>query len=424
MGLSMKFRSALMTSVASLALSSSAWGDQGDTYVSFFGGMSQLEETSLLHYKTDTTSNRGNNANFIPRTPFNPYVVQIYLTSEAYTVVNGTTTSTVTPTRTFVGSQSILGTQFNRNYLTYTREFAGSIGSDGWVIGASLGVELFAGLRGEVEVAFRTFELTRDAELVRGDYNRTRSQVNAIYHYTYPLLVPNPGTAKNTPAYIPGTRLGTVGKTTFTWTHPDSKLTTISSVIKSTVTTGVYAIQYNRNFHTENVAASADGDLSAFSFMANLWYDFPIGNTGITPFIGGGIGLTNLTLDYSMRANAPSQGRLLRGLAATATTTNTQTHTHIEGSGKTAATVTETRVISGTTTTISRTFITNLKTDQAVFAYQFGGGIGYEFGNGVMLSAQYRYFATDEADFGPVTAQVESRDFLIGLSIPLGRRGR
>ena len=52
---------------------------------------------------------------------------------------------------------------------------------------------------------------------------------------------------------------------------------------------------------------------------------------------------------------------------------------------------------------------------------QFGAGLAYEFPNGMRLSAQYRYFATSEADFGPGgEVKIESNDFLLGFTVPLG----
>lgn len=121
-----------------------------------------------------------------------------------------------------------------------------------------------------------------------------------------------------------------------------------------------------------------EGHASAWSLMANLWYDFALPNTKVTPFIGGGLGAANLTLESSAR------------LAGTIQT------------------------YSGSTRTLS--FASNFDEHAWVFAYQFGAGLAYDLSNGATLSAQYRYFGTAEANFGPTELQVESHNFLIGLS--------
>ena len=55
-----------------------------------------------------------------------------------------------------------------------------------------------------------------------------------------------------------------------------------------------------------------------------------------------------------------------------------------------------------------------------VFAYQFGVGAGYTLDNGIRLSAQYRYFGTDEAEIDNAQIQGEASEFLFGISFPLG----
>ena len=420
MGSSMKIKTVLMTSAAALALTTNALAGQGDTYVSIFGGISTLADTDLLHYQLNTAST--SDLTWRARNVFNLNSVNVLRPSHTYK--SEKTNPTATPTRyevtytddrTFLLSFSRTGTSFLGNHVDYQREFQGSVGTDGWVVGASIGVELFQGLRGEVEVAFRNFDLDAQARVNRATYLRTRTQLDGTRHYDRPIFtettVEKHAGTPNDPYNLTAT--GTVG--TYTRALVDGAV--VTKTLTSTVASSINVLRYNRFFHTQDAAAIADGELSSFSFMANLWYDFPLGDTGIVPFVGVGIGMANLTLDYSMKQINPSQGSYVNNLAATSTGpfTNKFTVTVDAETSKRSFTFT------GTKQTIPHTFVTSLKTDQAVIAYQFGAGIGYEFGNGTRLTAQYRYFSTEDADFGPVTVGVETTDVLVGLVIPFGR---
>lgn len=109
--------------------------------------------------------------------------------------------------------------------------------------------------------------------------------------------------------------------------------------------------------------------------MTNLWYDFDLSDqTPVTPFVGVGIGAAHLDADHSVHVEFPS---------FTATS-----HT---------------------------------SADDWVFVWQAGAGLGYEFGNGMIISAQCRYFATGDADIGGgQDVSVNAHEALIGLNIPLG----
>ena len=90
----------------------------------------------------------------------------------------------------------------------------------------------------------------------------------------------------------------------------------------------------------------ADGSASAVYAMANAWYGIDLG--GITPFIGAGIGIANLTLDSQY--DAPY----------------------------TPASFDE----SGTT-----------------YAAQVGAGVSINVTESMALTARYRYFMTGDVDF-------------------------
>jgi len=114
-----------------------------------------------------------------------------------------------------------------------------------------------------------------------------------------------------------------------------------------------------------------DGSTSFFSIMANFWYDFNIAGPWET-FVGAGIGMAqanvnNLEINYG-------------GYYTT-------------------------QIADGS---------------DWVFAYQFAVGAGYHLDNGIRLSAQYRYFGTEEADIPGVGLQGEASEFLFGISFPLG----
>lgn len=119
---------------------------------------------------------------------------------------------------------------------------------------------------------------------------------------------------------------------------------------------------------------SISGDYSAFTFMANGYYDFDLGSDW-KPYVGGGIGFSRISLD----ANSVATGRLL------------------------------------------------VDDDDTVFAYQVAGGVGYEFalsqGRSVTVSLDYRYFGTESPTFE--SKVVPGRDFeteIDGHDISVGLR--
>jgi opacity protein-like surface antigen len=101
---------------------------------------------------------------------------------------------------------------------------------------------------------------------------------------------------------------------------------------------------------------SIDGDVSALSFMANGYYDFPVANSSVAPYLGGGIGVANVSYDFA-------------------------------GIGDDS---------------------------DLVFAYQLMAGIGFEINPSTTLTAGYTYFGTTDADFQGTKATVESHNFSLG----------
>ena len=115
---------------------------------------------------------------------------------------------------------------------------------------------------------------------------------------------------------------------------------------------------------------SISGDLSALNFMANVFYDYDLGS-GWKPYVGGGLGVTSLSLEVS-------QGPV------------------------------------------------ELVDDRdVVFSYQVGGGVGYEFplpdDRSVTVSLDWRYFGTADPTFKDslvgteFEAEVDGHDVSIGI---------
>lgn len=85
---------------------------------------------------------------------------------------------------------------------------------------------------------------------------------------------------------------------------------------------------------------SVSGDVSALGFMANAWYEFLTGMPW-RPYVGGGIGMANISLDESLLTDD----------------------------------------------------------DDWVFAYQFGAGLGYEITPDVVIAIEYRLLGTTDPTF-------------------------
>ena len=55
--------------------------------------------------------------------------------------------------------------------------------------------------------------------------------------------------------------------------------------------------------------------------------------------------------------------------------------------------------------------------DDSVFAYQVGAGIGYAVSDQATIDLKYRYFATEDPDFGGVDAEVASHNIYLGIRV-------
>ena len=128
-------------------------------------------------------------------------------------------------------------------------------------------------------------------------------------------------------------------------------------------------VAQNRAMGTQSLS----GDISVLTFMGNVYYDFDLGS-GWTPYVGGGLGVASISLASKSAA-----------------------------SGRTLADDKDT-----------------------VFAYQAGGGVGYEFAtsedHAITVSLDWRYFRTADPTFkGSVTGAAFDTE-IGGHEISLGLR--
>lgn len=154
----------------------------------------------------------------------------------------------------------------------------------------------------------------------------------------------------------------------------------------------------------------ADGSVSFFSIMANFWYDFNIAGPWET-FIGAGIG--------AAQANVNSVTAHLVGPPGTYTrAVGLYIHPHspyAPHAGDIFA-----GNYYGSYGPLLTDPVLNVDGTDWVFAYQFGVGAGYNLNNGIRLSAQFRYFGTDEAEIDGVKLEGDASEVLFGISFPLG----
>lgn len=117
-------------------------------------------------------------------------------------------------------------------------------------------------------------------------------------------------------------------------------------------------------FTVNGASARSRGDVDSVSFMANGWWDIPY--PGITPYVGGGIGLSEVSV-----SNFSVGG-------------------------------------------------VNIGSDEdTVFAFQLGGGVAIPIAPRVDLTADYRYFQAEDPEFGNLEAEYRSHNILVGLRFRL-----
>jgi len=146
--------------------------------------------------------------------------------------------------------------------------------------------------------------------------------------------------------------------------YPDPATTTYENLFPSHKTAA-------QNAATGTQALS--GDISVLTFMGNVSYDFDLG-LGWKPYVGGGLGVASISLESKSTA-------------------------------------------SGTTLADDK---------DTVFAYQAGGGVGYEFAtsadHAITVSLDWRYFRTADPTFKGAVTGAEFDAEIGGHEISLGLR--
>jgi opacity protein-like surface antigen len=128
--------------------------------------------------------------------------------------------------------------------------------------------------------------------------------------------------------------------------------------------------KFNGQFEGFGFEGSADGDVSATSLMVNAYWDIPTGSP-ITPYIGGGVGFANVSVN----------------------------DVELEVFGERFDLADD---------------------DDNVFAYQLAAGIAFDINPNLALDLGYRYFATDdpelEDEFGDdFETEYDSHNVSLGL---------
>jgi len=191
----MKLKTALITGAASAALLASSGAVAGDHYIGVFGGFATFGDDFIASASGSTTSTVYHSVAF-PHTHF-------------FTAIYG---------------------------ATFEEDF-----ESGWVVGASIGTSIAPQVRGELEVAYRTFDINEGAKADAGLYLNSSKVKYSSAKYS------------------------------------------------------------NQETVLADFDVSSAGDINIWSFMTNLWYDFDMGNnsSAIQPFVGGGFGLARMSMNYS-----------------------------------------------------------------------------------------------------------------------------
>lgn len=113
-------------------------------------------------------------------------------------------------------------------------------------------------------------------------------------------------------------------------------------------------------FRGPGSSAPGAAEMTAISFMGNLWYDFPK-TGGIRPYIGGGVGLAEV------EANNVVNGAIF------------------------------------------------VDDDETTFAFQLGAGLAIDLAPKVALTVDYRYFFAVDPSFVGAEADYDSHSLMTGL---------
>lgn len=245
----------LLTSTAAgaaLALTVPAQAD--GMYASIFGGMTKMDDQSM-QVATDSGSwNFFTSGNVYQSTP-------VHLTSFPFTSLTIPWYFVTWPTG---GTHYGYGVYANVTYefeshTNWTTDYIANFDIDnGFVIGAAIGAEYDGGFSVELEVASRQNDV---AGSITTQYDWLRTYEVRVYYNTFVFTMPS-----------------------------YSMITLLHFSLTASNVTG------STPFHTSGLYTELSGDVSSFSIMANAWYEIDT-ESGVNPYIGGGIGYANVKLD-------------------------------------------------------------------------------------------------------------------------------
>jgi len=388
----MNLRNTLTTSVAAIALMAGSSAQAGDYYFSVFGGISTFDDE--IPFEASTSNSAFLGSAYVSRVtlaggpipPFSFSTTLLYLTG--FTTPTGTVPLfSAVPFSTVrnLGYYKVIGSRFDAFSQVQDSDFRWEDDFDsGFVIGAALGQDFGSNWRGELELAYRRADVSGGGNFSRRIDGTLYQEISFPYATNYIYVGYNAGNGGlyTTGGFASGTNLA-VGPYTIGGTLTGLPVSTGSATtfVKAATIPGYGPIPYKTiAFPVNGTTAgnfSSDGDVQVWSLMANLWYDFDfmgLNPDGVRTFFGGGVGVAQLDLEYNASMGTYFGGTIGYGLDDS-------------GMG---------------------------------FAYQLGAGIGFDMGNGMMLSAQYRWFGTSDIDVGATDLRVESHNALIGLSVPFG----
>jgi len=352
----MDLKKTLTASAAVAALLAGTSAQASEIYISLFGGISTFDDDVQF-----------NQSRYNSGTTYGPsYVSRKNIkTGPLYFSTTVPTTTTRKIGYYFVNASLFVSTHvYHQSYFNWHDDF-----DNGFVVGAAIGFDLAPSWRTELELAYRQADVDNGGSF-NGSIDGTVAQFynyQGATKYTYRYFRYN---------YVFHYYVAYTGPTATGFPVGSSTTGKKQTYFFGSYTVGPYTAGSNITPNTGSTVANftSNGEAKVWSIMANLWYDFDIGDSNFHPFIGGGIGAAHLDLEYN---------------AAMPTYFGSMATYRLDDSGW-------------------------------GFAYQVGAGLGYDLGGGVMLSAQYRYFATTDIDVGNTDLAVNSHNFLVGLNIPLG----
>lgn len=158
----------------------------------------------------------------------------------------------------------------------------------GYVVGAAAGKDLGGGLSIEGEIAYRSNDV--DAKVV------SWAKVQAkVYNYNLNWYLTSAFTSYTTTSQTTTTSMPTSMSTVV---NTNTMTNTITGTVGYPTTASTLAVIYTTLASKGPFTTTDKGDITAFSIMANVWYEF-CPDQSFHPYIGGGVGFAELKLDVA-----------------------------------------------------------------------------------------------------------------------------